>query len=983
VETRRRQEWYSVKDALVASGFSESESLKFAQACCGSSSILKRLITRYPETDFPAWCRDDNRAAMAPFALIGGWTHVDVASQPATNPKVPVFGSPPPIDLWIVQELVGCTREALEGHVVRWQLGAEPLFVRFGKSVLVASREDAWHLLGGAVSEVQLKRFEGLAELVLDEDNPAFQLDREQRWMASILGKVHSLSPDLRRSIVETLVLMATYPTADGPVQGLDLKKTVRSVLERVLPANAPWKRWATFGRNLPIIAEADPDLFLSRVELDLRSPDPELPKLFQDQSHGIFGGAIHTDLLWALEGLAWSPDYLTPVAVCLAKLASRDPGGTYANRPANSLREVFLLWLWHTNATVADRMEALKEVLKVEPGVGWALLKNLLPSGTSSVSHETHIPRWRPWADGWSRGKMRSHIGEYANAIAELTIESAGLDGERWSEVLDGMLRFSPSVTAKVFAVLEKICDVKATLDRKGIFALWSAMNRLVSRHERYREASWVFDEATRGRLNVICDRLQPAESVLKNQWLFNHRAQLRGFDLVKDHEAHDIALQEARLSAMKEIIAESGTGGVFRLLDMDADSSMVGWIVGANSLIPVEELQLPTVLDNPGDRKTAFVAAYIQSRFRAGGWPFVEQIRAAKWLPDQIATFAIFLGFHEDIWQWIRRFGTEAETSYWRRVNAFLRNPTLHALQTATESLINVGRGANAIDVLHYSASTNKLELPGPFVGEVLEKALGNLGSERSMAGNFSYAAQQLIKYLQEDGEFDRIRLARIEWGYLPLLDTDFGEVGPKTLVEAVNAEPSLYIDLLKVVYRGEHDEPSEDSLSEEEQLKGQHAHRLLDKLSRLPGTRDDGSVDWVYLRDWVKAVQTMAASNDRRGICDLTLGQFVARASIKLEKDWPSLELAKLTDEVGSDSFFEGFGNGVINSRGVTMRDPLSGGDQERSLAEKFKQHAKKVRSGSPRLAMALLQLAEHYEAYAKQEDSEAERLRMGKH
>ena len=52
-ETLRRQDWYSIREALVASGFSESVAMNRARACCGSSSILKRLVTRHPETAFP------------------------------------------------------------------------------------------------------------------------------------------------------------------------------------------------------------------------------------------------------------------------------------------------------------------------------------------------------------------------------------------------------------------------------------------------------------------------------------------------------------------------------------------------------------------------------------------------------------------------------------------------------------------------------------------------------------------------------------------------------------------------------------------------------------------------------------------------------------------------------------------------------------------------------------------------------------------
>src|SRR5262249_22710090 len=154
---------------------SESRASGVAHACCGSSTILKRLITHHPETLFPAWSRDDIGPSLAVFAMIGGWLNVDSTPRPG-DAALPAMGSQPPLDRWLVADFIGCSSDELDGIVTHWQIGTDPLFVRFGNSVFVSSREDAWHLLGGFISESQLKRFRDLALLVLEEDNPAFEL---------------------------------------------------------------------------------------------------------------------------------------------------------------------------------------------------------------------------------------------------------------------------------------------------------------------------------------------------------------------------------------------------------------------------------------------------------------------------------------------------------------------------------------------------------------------------------------------------------------------------------------------------------------------------------------------------------------------------------------------------------------------------------------------------------------------------------------
>jgi hypothetical protein len=972
-----RQDYLSVSEALQECGFSETRARTLGQACCGSSSILKRLITRHPETRFPEWCHDDVRSALAPFALIGGWVHVD----PPKERAAPRIGAPPPLDVWVVTELLGCTRDELDRLVTRWQRANEPLFLRFGNNVLVASREDTWHLLGGSISKEQLQRFRDFALLVLDEDNPAFQLEPDQWWLANLYGKVPSLSAELRRSIVETLALMTTYPTAEAD-PGLDFSGAVLWVLERALPRHASWQRWASFGNNLMVIAEAAPDFFLGRVEDDLNSGTPELPKLFQDQSHSFFTRAIHSDLLWSLEGLAWSPQYLSRMAVALAKLAARDPGGTYANRPANSLREIFLPWLWHTNASTEERLQALSRVVETEPEVGWQLLTSLLPDNRPSVSHNTHTPRWRPWAECWSRAKLQSQIPEYEAAVANLVMTVAGADPRRWSDALEGMLHFPPATTERVFAALGAIADARAT-DDEAVFSLWKQLRKIVAKHERYASAKWAFPVGVRERLAAIRDRLTPGDPVLLHHYLFDHHpVDIPGVDPVENYQAYEAALHGARLAALRQIVSSSGAGGVFRLLGLSKAANDVGWLVGEERLVSAEDIGLPTVLESTDTQRLTFVNSYLLCRDFREGWGFVNAIPTAGWSIRQIATFARCLSFGGETWQWLRRFGPEVEREYWSNVRGHLRQADLDEVRVACQSLIGVGRPFAAVDVLH-SAVHDKLPVPSDFIAEVLEATFRTKSSEEAGAINaVRYDLQQLVKALQQDDSFDRMRLAGIEWGLFPVLDRETSEVKPTTIVSVVESSPEFFVHLLTAVYRRENDPPSEAPLSEQDQTRARYAREFLNTLVRLPGTNDHGVVDYVYFRSWTEEVRSQAAGCDRLGMCDYTLGELIARASISPDGNWPSPEVATFMEDIGTEALFEGFGIAVLNGRGTVGRSFWEGGDQERSLAARYQDLAEHARSSSPKLAEVFLRLTRHYDAYARHEDEGAERRKLGR-
>jgi hypothetical protein len=143
------------------------------------------------------------------------------------------------LDLPCIIELLGISKEELETRVARWSECDEPLFLQFEDSVVLSSREDAWYLLGSAITPSVLQRFENLAKLILEEDNPAYELDPQDRWLAAIHGKAHMLSDQIRQGILETLALMSVYPTDRDSQATRMFRTTVDRVLDHALPHGA------------------------------------------------------------------------------------------------------------------------------------------------------------------------------------------------------------------------------------------------------------------------------------------------------------------------------------------------------------------------------------------------------------------------------------------------------------------------------------------------------------------------------------------------------------------------------------------------------------------------------------------------------------------------------------------------------------------------------------------------------------------------
>jgi len=211
---------------------------------------------------------------------------------------------------------------------------------------------------------------------------------------SSMYRKEPLYSGTLREGIAQTLILIAVFGD-DAKISVSTIAQTWVDNIVQELIQKADWRLWHSLSDVLPLIAEASPSSFMDAVEFSLSHDNPPIMGMFSETEDALTSSSAHPSLLWALEGLAWSPQLLGRVTLILGKLARLDPDGKLSNRPANSLRTIFLLWLPHTHACLEKRLEAIDTLMDREPEMGWQLLIALMPRSHDSCS-PTHRLRWR-----------------------------------------------------------------------------------------------------------------------------------------------------------------------------------------------------------------------------------------------------------------------------------------------------------------------------------------------------------------------------------------------------------------------------------------------------------------------------------------------------------------------------------------------------------------------------------------------------------
>src|SRR5690606_12557522 len=111
---------------------------------------------------------------------------------------------------------------------------------------------------------------------------------------------------------------------------------------------------------------------------------------------------------------------------------------------------------------------------------------------------------------------------------------------------------------------------------------------------------------------------------------------------------------------------------------------------------------------------------------------------------------------------------------------------------------------------------------------------------------------------------------------------------------------------------------------------------AHRLLDLFDRLPGTREDRTIDGAALEQWIKEARILAKEAGRQDIADGRIGKMLSASPMGADGNWPAEPVREVVDLFRSKPMIEGFQAGKYNRRGVTTRNPRDGGELERREA-----------------------------------------------
>ena len=926
-------------------GASEQDAARYARDSGRSLAVIRRLIPAASGRREPAWAAPAVARELLPALLAGAWDERNTGDQA------------------VLAALGDCDFKDLVAKLAPKISAIDSPLRKIGSAWKLASPRDAWFRLAPYLTQLDLDCFVTVAIEALGKNE-------------SDGAKLPRPSELLRSGISETIAVIATYPEKASAVPNA---ANVAHQIVRTLLDAAGGDRWLSVGPYFRTLAEASPEVFLACLEGSLKRPDRPVMALFKPLE------ARHSRLLWALETLAWNADFLPDVARCLATLARFDPPNSrYANRPSNSLREIFLLWLPQTAATLTQRLKIIDGLRKCEPEAAWNLMVGLIPGQDTATP--SPAPRWRDYPTMNPEPTTYGLIARGANELLNRLLEDVGINSGRWRELINLLPKVEPERRKEI---IKRLSDAAPKInDQQGQETILKTLRHLLRLHRDIADTDWALPEGELQQLEKIYESLQPGNSVERCLWLFQASYIELPKPMHSDYEGHQAAVEEARKVALEKIVAEQGEQGLWRLAEncgipyFAGIAAAQGKIGGALIVSVVTE-----GLRSENEARQAFAGGILSQQLATKGeapaLALLDKARLESWPPAAITRIFLTMGNTRRVWDLLAEFGPEVDDLYWSQKHPLLapKNETSD-LEYMVRRMIRAKRAGPVLALVHQVQT----KLTSGLIADTLEAATSEPdAADKTVGGHtmWEFYVQELLKHLDKVGGISEERMGRLELAYLPILR--FASMRPegrppRVLHKRILNDPELFVRLICDIYPPDPESGIKEPAIQDETAaseKATQAYELLSSLSVVPGF-DGSSLDGKKLEQWVAQVRRLCDEAGRLIVGDLKIGELLAKAPVAADGVWPAEPVREVIEISMSRRLDDGVQLGRRNLLGVTTRLYGDGGDQERDLARTYRQWSRATRLKWPRSSALLEKLAQSYDAEGHWHDDRAEEI-----
>lgn len=953
--------------ALVDSGLELEEAEKVSKRSARNLSVLRRQLEF--NRLIPEWSQAGNVRDLIPALLAERWNENSEG------------------DRKIIEMLAGEDYNIYIAKLKQWLYTADAPIVQIGSTWRLTSPLDAWTHAAKYCTRADFEKLQIAFLHVFSLPDPKFDLNPEERHRASWHGIHSTHSRWLREGLVQSMLLISVY----GDKIKVDLPTRPESWVNYyilALLANDSPELWKSLDHELPLIAEASPASFVARLEQLLKIGNNAVQQLFEEEKGFLHNNSYHTGLLWALESLAWMPEYLTRASLLLAKLAENDPGGALANRPINSLYEIFKSWFPQTLGSVENRLEVLKLMSYSHKIIGQKILKSLLPSGNRGIAHPTHRMRWRLSDETIPHGVTYDELYKTHTKAIELLLESFDQTEDGFNELIEKSFDLNHWDREKVLDFLEQHLEkIEHTTNKT-----WHTLRKSVGRYRTHPDADWSLPEVILSRYQKIYDRLTPTDPIQQISWILKEswpefiEGKLR--KLGYDEQAK--LIHDKKVEAVKILYEKYGLDKILEISNtlIGTELSSLAFAVG-DVIDNVQELDQIWEGLKAEDQRRDFAQYVVDKKRRVNGNDYVfdlyKKLKLKGFGTQALSNIFLKLHVSKQLWDFIDTTDQSIIDDYWTRINPFYFYVPVKELTEGISRLMKYQRFTSALHLSSQSAD----KLDEALLVEALMNFITNTPEKDVRLDN--YGIEHLFNELRKKEKTAHDTLIKLEWLYLPLLDRGSDHGNTPLLHQEMADSPEFFMQVLEQLYKTETDNLEEAKLSDEQVqqkvMMAHSAHKLFQSWHMIPAVNEEGQVDTEKLKSWVNQVRELAKTSDRLKFAEAKIGFIFAKypeinqeMDPKKELNWPPDILCEIMEEIDSEALFDNFRTSTYNKRSFSSRGAFAGGKREWHIAAYFRKLANLKAARFPHISAILENLTKDFEHQAKYEDERAERDRL---
>lgn len=944
-------------EGLIEMGLAREDAERYSREAGRDINKLRRLL-KFNDNK-ASWYKSEKIREIIPALILGRWN--------IHNPG----------DCEILEKLSGMPFDDYLAVLYQWRDFEDSPILQIGGTWRLTSPLDLWNSVSKYISRNDLA--------VLAESFPAVFTDAGNSGETHLIKITFSFTPPkkyspwAREGLVQTLILLSLYGEAINPAILSAPEKWVDQVVESLL-FDADATLWRKTNQKLPLIAEASPKSFFKAVQNSLQKNEPEIIGMFITNADFLGESSSHTGLLWALEGLAWLPEYLFQATDILLKLAELDPGGNLSNRPARSLADIYRPDHPQTTASLEERMEILKAAISKNPKSGWELLRKLMPKYHDNWTDNSKM-RWRLFDKSTAPANSPEETNSAFKAVSYLMLEMFDGSDEKLAAIIGHSSEMRSSKDQeKLLVFIEKnypFIPKNSVLSRDEI-------RRILHLHRSAPDAGWTLNEEILSRYQAVYDALEPEDITAKYKWLFYSsqvhfpQGSMETDNDEKDESDYNARVMKARTEALTILSTQIGIEGIIAMADSPSISHTLAFILSKIEQTKDETVYIVSTLKN-ADPNANFVSLYIAYKTAVKGlqWLFglCSELEDLNLNDQQFYELFRQVDHSQELWDYIETKGESLNTTYWRSVPPYFYRTSAQESIAAIKKLMEHKRLKSALR----AASHIKKELST----EMLAAVLYRTATEDSIDIFFlePHEITSLFKEAAAREDITRKEMLDLEWLYLQVLDSYHSNHSPSQLYGELAENPHFFVDVLSWKYPPadpENIEPERKNIPKENlQQLARNSYQLLDSFKNIPGVRSDNTIDNDKMNQWITQVRELAQNADRIEAADKHIGILLAYFSEENKDLWPPDEISAIIERINTPSLKDNFAVTVTNKRGSTGRGAFEGGIIEKNNAAYFQKLAGLHKYRHPNLSEIFKQISENYLKTAGHHDNQAER------